>query len=189
MERPTKPIWVSAKRLLRYISGTRNVGFQFNGRSSMKLVGFSDSDWGGCKLDQRSTSGYPFTMAGAAISWKSKKEGCVARSSSEAEYMALSAAVKEAIWLRNLFQFTRDDSSVSSTTIMVDNQGAIKMAHNDSSGTRTKPIDIQYHFFRDSMSNGLFDIDYCPTSEMKVIRTHSIPTLIWRSPSLSATSE
>lgn len=166
VESPTKPLWVRAKRLLRYLSGTRNVGLQFDGNSPLTLVGFSDPDWGGCKINRRSTSGYVFMMAGAAISWKSKKKSCVARSSSEAEYMALAGAAQESIWLRNLFQFTNVESTVSPTTIKVDNQGAIKMARNDSSGTRTKHIDIQYHFVHDSLSKGLFAIDHCPTDEM-----------------------
>lgn len=165
VENPTQPLWVKAKRLLRYISGTRNVGLMYNGHSPLRPVGFSDSDWGGCKIDRRSTGGYTFTMAGAAISWKSKKQGCVARSSSEAEYMALAAAAQEAIWMRNIFQFTQSNIQVSPTTIRVDNQGAIKMARNDSSGTRTKHIDIQYHFVRDSLSKNLFAVDYCPTAD------------------------
>lgn len=119
--KPTKPLWVKAKRLLRYISVTRSIGLKFDGRLPLTPIGFSDSDWGGCKLDRKTTSGYSFTMVGAAISCKSKKQGCVARSSSEDEYMALAAAAQEAIWLRNLFQFTNDGSTVSSTTIMADN--------------------------------------------------------------------
>lgn len=166
VENPTQPLWVMAKRLLRYISGTRNIGLLYDGKCPVTPMGFSDSDWGGCKIERKSTSGYTFIMAGAAISWKSKKQGCVARSSSEAEYMALAAAAQEAIWLRNIFRFAQDGSTVSPTTIMVDNQGAIKMARNDSSGTRTKHIDIQYHFVRDSLSKELFAIDYCPTTDM-----------------------
>ncbi len=105
-------------------------------------------------------------MAGGAVSWKSKKQGCVAQSSSEAEYMALASAVKEAIWLHNIFGLTAAQSEKKPVLVFVDNQGAIKMAKNDSSSTRTKHIDIQYHFVRDCLAKNLFSVDYCPTQDM-----------------------
>jgi len=166
VEKPTKSLWVAVKRVLRYIAGTRSVGILYQGSISLTPIAYSDSDWGGCTLNRKSTSGYVFLMAGGAVSWKSKKQGCVAQSSSEAEYMALSAAVKEAIWLSNLVGFSSAATEPSPILINVDNQGSIKMAKNDASGTRTKHIDIQYHFVRDSLAEGLFSIDYCPTSEM-----------------------
>ncbi len=89
-----------------------------------------------------------------------------AQSSSEAEYMALSSAVKEAIWLSKMFELTDSESDRKPVLIFVDNQGAMKMSKNDSSGTRTKHIDIQYHFVRDSLAKKLFSIDLCPTQEM-----------------------
>ncbi len=70
--------------------------------------------------------------------------------------MALAAAVKEAIWFRNIFKFIMSTADGTAVPIFVDKQGAIKMAKNDSSSTRTKHIDIQYHFFRDSLSKKLF---------------------------------
>ncbi len=81
-------------------------------------------------------------MAGGAVSWKSKKQGCVAQSSSEAEYMALASAVKEAIWLHHIFGLTAAQSEKKPVLVFVDNQGAIKMAKNESSSTRTQHIDI-----------------------------------------------
>ncbi len=91
-------------------------------------------------------------MPGGPISWKSKKQGCVALSSSEAKYKALASAVKEAIWLEKLVTVTMGREKPSKVPIFVDNQGAIKMSRNDSSGTRTKHIDIKYHFVRDSLA-------------------------------------
>ena len=105
-------------------------------------------------------------MAGGAVSWKAKKQGCVAQSSAEAEYMALAAAASEAIWLSNIYTFATSSTSTKLVQILADNQGAIKMAKNDSSGTRTKHIDIKYHFVRDSHAKNLFSLEYCPTTEM-----------------------
>ena len=166
VETPTKSLWVAVKRVLRYISGTRSLGVLYRASKPLSPVGYSDSDWGGCTINRKSTSGYVFMMAGAAVSWKSHKQSCVAQSSSEAEYMALSAAVKEAIWLSNIVGFGCGSSSADPILINVDNQGSIKMARNDASGTRTKHIDIRYHFVRDSLLKTLFGIDYCPTSDM-----------------------
>ncbi len=166
VEHPTHNLWVAVKRVLRYISGTRDLGIEYSTSESLSPVGFSDSDWGGCKINRKSTTGYAFTMAGGAISWKSKKQGCVAQSSSEAEYMALSSAVKEAIWLSKIFDLTTSQSDTNPIAIFVDNQAAIKMSKNDTSSTRTKHIDIQYHFVRDALRKHLFTIVYCPTNDM-----------------------
>ena len=166
VEAPTKALWVAVKRVLRYIAGTRDFGVMYKATATLAPVGYSDSDWGGCTINRKSTSGYVFKMAGGAVSWKSRKQSCVAQSSSEAEYMALSAAVKEAIWLRNIVGFSSSTNPADPILINVDNQGSIKMARNDASGTRTKHIDIRYHFVRDCLLEGMFDIDYCPTSDM-----------------------
>eukprot|EP00171_Calliarthron_tuberculosum_P000588 IDg588t1 len=75
----------------------------FDGKLPLFPSGYTDSDWGGCLTSRKSTSGFAFLMAGGAASWKSKKQGCVAQSSSE--YIALATAVKEAIWIKNTFEF------------------------------------------------------------------------------------
>ena len=137
VQSPTMNMWTAAKRLLRYIAGTRLLGIVYDGAQDLQPKGFSDSDWGGCKIQRKSTSGYAFIMAGGAVSWKAKKQGCVAQSSAEAEYMALAAAASEAIWLSNIFSFTTSSVPARQVQILADNQGAIKMARNESSGTRT----------------------------------------------------
>ncbi len=80
--------------------------------------------------------------------------------------MALSSAAKEAIWLSKIFELTAPQRKVAPILIFVDNQGAIKMAKNDTSSTRTKHIYIQFHFVKDSLSKRMFSIDYCPTENM-----------------------
>ena len=166
VQSPTVSMWTAAKQLLRYISGTRLLGIVYDGAQDLQPKGFSDSDWGGCKIQRKSSSGYAFIMAGGAISWKAKKQGCVAQSSAEAEYLALAAAASEAIWLSNIYTFTTSRTCSRLVKILADNQGAIKMAKNDSSGTRTKHIDIKYHFVRDSHAKNLFTLEYCPTTDM-----------------------
>ena len=104
-------------------------------------------------------------LANGAVSWMSKKQATVALSTAEAEYIALSAATREAIWLRRLLT----DIGVplkGPTVIHEDNQGAIAIARNPVSHARTKHIDIRYHFVCEGIQNGAVDLKYVPTDEM-----------------------
>ena len=97
---PTKEHWTAVKRIMRYLKGTHNFGLLYKKSNSDSCIGFSDSDWAGDLVDWRSTSGYIFQAAGTAVSWKRWKQSCVALSTAEAEYIALSQAAQEAIWLK-----------------------------------------------------------------------------------------
>ena len=100
--RPTTEHWMANERIIRYLIGTLDCGLFYCKDGSKKCIGFSDADWGGDINDRKSTSGYLFQISGAAVSWRSKKQTCVALSTAEAEYMALASAAQEAIWLRQL---------------------------------------------------------------------------------------
>ncbi len=89
-------------QILRYLAGSQDRGITFGGEPELRLLGYSDSDWAGDHADRKSTSGSVFTLNGGPISYGSKKQAVVALSSTEAEYVALSLAVREAIWLRLL---------------------------------------------------------------------------------------
>ena len=104
-------------------------------------------------------------MAGGPISWFSKKQAIVALSTSEAEYVALSAATQEVVWLRRLLVDLKSTSN-GPTVIMEDNQGAIAIARNPTAHARTKHIDIRYHFIREAVQKGTINLCYCPTNEM-----------------------
>ena len=99
--RPTKEHWTAVKRIFRYLSGTTHFGLLYTrGVGSDTLVGYADADWGGDCNDCKSTSGYLFQIGGTPVTWRSNKQSCIALSTAEAEYMALSSAAQEAIWLR-----------------------------------------------------------------------------------------
>ena len=85
--KPTKEHWTAVKRILRYLKGTSNLGLLYSSTTSSEIVGYSDADWAGDVGDRKSTSGYVFMLSGAAISWKSNKQTCVALSTAEAEYV------------------------------------------------------------------------------------------------------
>ena len=94
--KPNKQHWTAVKRILRYLQGTKKFGLLYAKEGSKECVGYSDADWAGDLDNQRSTSGYVFKISGAVVSWRSKKQTCVALSMAEVEYMALANATQEA---------------------------------------------------------------------------------------------
>eukprot|EP00731_Ephydatia_muelleri_P016374 Em0009g798a len=98
---PTEEHWTAVKRIFRYLQGTANYGLEYSKQNGDgNLVGFSDANWAGDPNDRKSTSGYIFVMNGGAISWKSRKQTCVALSTAEAEYVTLASAAQETAWIR-----------------------------------------------------------------------------------------
>jgi len=95
--KPTKEHWAAVKRILRYLKGTSNLGLLYREDTPAEITGYSDADWAGDVGDRKSTSGYVFLLGGAAISWRSSKQTCVALSTAEVDYVALSAAAQEAV--------------------------------------------------------------------------------------------
>ncbi|RVW17729.1 Retrovirus-related Pol polyprotein from transposon TNT 1-94 [Vitis vinifera] len=111
---------------LRYIKSTPGQGVLYENRGHTQVVGYTDADWAGSPTDRRSTSGYCVFIGGNLISWKSKKQDVVARSSAEAEYRAMALATCELIWLRHLLQelrFGKDEQM----KLICDNQAALHM--------------------------------------------------------------
>jgi transposase InsO family protein len=163
--KPTKEHWTALKRVLRYLKGTTKHGILYSQKNSGECVGYSDADWAGDINDRKSTSGYVFQIGGAPVTWRSKKQACVALSTAEAEYIALSSAAQESIWLRRLTSELGSPPETA-TTIYEDNQSAIAMTKNPQFHGRAKHIDIKYHFIREHVNSGNITLKYCPTDEM-----------------------
>ena len=162
---PTKQHWTAVKRILRYLRSTADYGLVFTPHSSGDCVGYSDADWGGDLDDRKSTSGYLFQIGGGAVSWRSKKQTCVALSTAEAEYVALASAAQEAMWMRQLTALLGDRPQ-EAVTVFEDNQSAICMTKNPQFHGRSKHISIKYHFIRDQVDKGSVKLQYCPTEDM-----------------------
>ena len=165
MSNPNSVHWTGVKRILRYLRGTANYGLIYDGKTEVELVGYSDADWAGDVNTRRSTSGYAFQLGNATITWSSRRQQTVARSSTEAEYVALSAATQECIWLRRLVESLGIKIDLP-TTIFEDNQGAIDIAKNPKHHGRTKHIDVSHHFIRERIASKEISVLYLQTGDM-----------------------
>ena len=161
---PAVAHWAAVKRVFRYLRATVNLQLTFQGRIE-PLNGFTDSDWAGDST-RRSTSGYVFSIGSGIISWSSKRQATVALSTCEAEYIGMTEASKEAIWLRRLLAQLHPSSKEPQAVIIYgDNQGAIALAKNPEFHARTKHIDIRQHYVREQVENGSVELQYVPTDK------------------------
>lgn len=164
-----------AKRVIRYIKGTWNYGVKFLRQKEMELFGFSDSDWGGSIDDMKSTSGYCFCLGSGMFSWSSRKQETVAQSTAEAEFIAATSAVNQALWLRKILVDLNLERK-QSTEILVDNQAAIAISKNPVFHGKTKHFNIKLFFVRDVQKNGDVTLCYCKTeNQVADIFTKPLP--------------
>lgn len=162
---PTEQDWVAAKRVMRYLKGTIGWSLRLGGQEDQGLLGFSDADWAGDLSTRRSTSGFAFLFCGGTISWASRRQASVTLSSMEAEYVALSEACQEAVWLRQLL-VDFGESQEGATTILEDNQGCIAFVKTERVNRRSKHINTRQKFVQELCSTGQIALEYCPTDQM-----------------------
>lgn len=161
---PGEAHWAALKRVYRYLRGTTDARLVYSGDSVKNPFGYVDADWASDVNDRRSITGYVFVLANGAVSWSSKKQTSVALSSTEAEYMAASAATKEAIWIRTLIRELNMMPSLEPTLLLLDNQSAMSLAKNSVFHDRTKHISIRHHFIREQLEMGEVAVDYVSTN-------------------------
>ncbi|XP_074350022.1 secreted RxLR effector protein 161-like [Apium graveolens] len=148
MEKSKQDHFMAVKRILRYIKGTLGHGLFYSHSQNVKLIGYSDSDYGGELDDGKSTSGYAFDIGSAIFSWSSKKQQPVSLSTCEAEYIAAAACACQAMWLGYVLgelNLIKEEP----VTIFVDNKSAISLEKNPVSHSRSKHINIKYHIIRE----------------------------------------
>lgn len=167
--------WNYAKRILKYLSHTKTFCLRYS-KENAELEGFVDADWASDVTDRRSYTGFCFLKSGAAISWESKKQRTVALSSCEAEYMALSEACREAIYLQRLELEIL--GCCTKIVIYNDSQSALKLANNCQSHKRSKHIDVRYHFIREVIRSEIVLTKYLPTTKMPAdLLTKGLPAV------------
>jgi uncharacterized membrane protein YciS (DUF1049 family) len=154
---------VAVKRIFRYLKGTPNLGIWYPKESDFKLIGYTDSDYAGSVVDRKSTSGSCQFLGSRLVSWFSKKQQTVSNSTAEAEYIAAGSCCAQILWIRNQL---RDYGFVlDKIPILCDNTSAIAITNNPVQHSRTKHIDIRYHFIREHVMNGTVELFFIPTEE------------------------
>lgn len=153
MHQPTTCHMQAAKRVLRYVIGTISQGLLLASKYAAKLTAFCDSDWASCPTTRRSTTGYCIFLGESPISWKTKKQTVVARSSAEAEYRAMALTTCEVTWLSALLK-DMGIKNLPPTVIKCDNQAALAITANPVLHEKTKHVEIDCHYVRDQLKEG-----------------------------------
>lgn len=151
-------------RLLRYLKGSSGRGLLFRKSDQRSIEIFTDADWAGDKEDRKSTSGYCTFVWGNLVTWRSKKQSVVARSSAEAEFRAIALGICEGIWLKRVLEEI-GVHSILPVKMYCDNMAAINISHNPVQHDRTKHVEIDRHFIRENIDNGIVSLTYIPSRE------------------------
>ncbi|XP_062703498.1 uncharacterized protein LOC134285956 [Aedes albopictus] len=177
---PTEEHWKALKRVVRYLQGTKDFSLVYSRTKNDPLIGYADADWGSDVNDRRSTSGFCFKIFDNTVTWVTRKQSTVSLSSTEAEYVSLSQAACEAIWLRNLAtEFGVDPDSP--VVIFEDNQSCIQVAKEPRDQKRLKHIDIRYNFVRERIEEHEIEVQYIPTGKQVAdLLTKGLPTDVFK---------
>ncbi|GKA85185.1 ribonuclease H-like domain-containing protein [Tanacetum coccineum] len=179
MHDPREPYFSALKRILWYIRGTMPYGLQLFSSTTSSLVAYSDADWAGCPTTRRSTSGYCVFLGNNLLSWSSKRQVTLSRSSAEAEYRGVANAVAETCWLRNLLRELHTPLSTA-TLVYCDNVSAVYLSSNPVQHQRTKHIEIDIHFVRDLVAAGHIRVLHVPSRyQYADIFTKGLPTVLF----------
>lgn len=157
--------WRHIQHIIAYLNTTISKLLTYGRHSKTpKPLSFSDSSYADDHDNRRSTAGYVFTIAGGAVSWKSKGQKKIALSTGEAEYVVLSEAGKQAKWMASWLKEV-DMPDESPLTLNCDNTAAISLTENTSGHSRAKHIDVKHHWIREAVASNEIKIDYIPSKD------------------------
>ncbi|GKB04940.1 retrovirus-related pol polyprotein from transposon TNT 1-94 [Tanacetum coccineum] len=159
--RPTEKHLHAVKRIFRYLRGTVNQGLWYLKDSSIALTAFADADHAGCQDTRRSTSGSMQFLGDRLVSWSSKRQKSAAISSTEAEYIAMSGCCAQILWMRS--QLTDYGLGFNKIPMYCDNKSAIALCCNNVQHSRSKHIDIRFHFIKEHVENGVIELYFVNT--------------------------
>ncbi|GKE05317.1 retrovirus-related pol polyprotein from transposon TNT 1-94, partial [Tanacetum coccineum] len=159
--RPTEKHLNAVKRIFRYLKGTVHRGLWYPKDSSIALTAFADADHAGCQDTRRSTSGSMQLLGDRLVSWSSKRQKSAAISSTEAEYIALSGCCAQILWMRS--QLTDYGFGFNKIPMYCDNKSAIALCCNNVQHSRSKHIDIRFHFIKEHVENGVIELYFVNT--------------------------
>ncbi|GJR09588.1 retrovirus-related pol polyprotein from transposon TNT 1-94 [Tanacetum coccineum] len=162
MHDPQEPHYSALKWILRYVCGTLDYGLQLFSSTTSDLVAYSDADWAGCPTTRRSTSGYCVFLGNNLLSWSSKRQPTLSRSSAKVEYRGVANAIVETCWLSNLLRELPTLLS-SATLVYCDNDSAVYLSCNPIQHQRTKHIEIDIYFVCDLVAAGQVRVLHVPS--------------------------
>jgi hypothetical protein len=151
-------------RILRYLKSAPGRELMFSRHDHLDIEGHTDADWAGSVTDRRSTSGYFTFVGGNLVSWRSKKQNVVSRSSAEAEYQGMAHGVCELLWIRNLLGELGFKPN-HSMQLNCDNKAAIDIAHNPVQHDRTKHIEVDRHFIKEKLEAKIIEISFVKSED------------------------
>jgi len=176
MHDPRDAHWTFVKRILRYIRGSARKGLQLRRSTTPQLVAYSDADWAGCPDTRRSTSGFCVFLGDSLVSWSSKRQAVVSRSSAEAEYRGVANVTAECCWLWHLIgelQVPVDKATI----VYCDNISAVYLSADLVHHGRTKHVELDLHFVREKVAVGSVRVMHVPTGQQLAdIMTKGLPT-------------
>ena len=164
LQQPTDLHYQAALHVLRYLKGTPNKGLFYPSHNDLQLYAYSDADWGSCRMSSRSLTGYCVFLGGSLVSWKTKKQKTVAKSSAEAEYRAMSATTSELEWISHLL----DDLHLPIQLPILmhcDNRATQHIAANPVFHECTKQLNIDCHYTRDKVLEGFLQTVHVSSQE------------------------
>ncbi|KAK6126917.1 hypothetical protein DH2020_039332 [Rehmannia glutinosa] len=162
---PKESHMTETKRILRYLKGCQEVGLWYpkDKEGGFKLARYSDSDYAGCRVDRKSTSDTCQMIGNRLVSWVSKKQNSIATSTTEAEYIAAGSCCAKVLWMRQqLRDYVIEEQEIP---IMCGNTSAIAITWNPVLHSRTKHIDVRYHFIRDHVEKKDITLEYISTDK------------------------
>ena len=179
MNNPSEEHMEAVYRILRYLKMTPGQGLFFKKTGKREIEIYTDADWAGSVMDRRSTSGYCTYVWGNLVTWRSKKQSVVSRSSAEAEFRALSLGICEGIWLKRVLYELRVPVE-GSMKMFCDNQSTISIAKNPVHHDRTKHVEIDRHFVKEKIEADIISLQYIPTNQQIAdILTKAVPRKIF----------
>uniref|UniRef100_A0A2N9FP96 Reverse transcriptase Ty1/copia-type domain-containing protein n=1 Tax=Fagus sylvatica TaxID=28930 RepID=A0A2N9FP96_FAGSY len=181
MHAPCEKHMEAVYRILRYLKSAPGKGLMLYKNGHLEVEGYTDADWAGSITDRRSTSGYCTFVGGNLVTWRSKKQSVVARSSAEAEFRAMAHGICEMLWLKAMLKELGVHSK-DPMKLYCDNKAAISIAHNPVQHDRTKHVEVDRHFIKEKLTEGLICTPFVRTeNQLADILTKGVSNKIFNS--------
>nr|KYP46490.1 Copia protein [Cajanus cajan] len=175
MHHPRERHMQAVDKILQYLKSSPGKGLLFKREDTLTMKIYTDADYAGSITDRKSTSGYCMFLGDSLVTWRSKKQDRVSRSSAEAEFRALAQGMCEGLWMKIIL----DDLKIkvdNPVQLYCDNKSAMSIAHNPVQHDRTKHIEIDRHFIKDNLDRGFVITTHVPTElQIADIFTKGLP--------------